>query len=185
MEYVETLWCLSSSPEPKVVGQVYSFGRPLSSSTFSNISDKPKNFRNACLFWSKQATHILKTIKILLLMVQFHNAPSNFENLASGGGRHWLSEPIACFRIMGKEICFHKIGPIMMPKWIGYKISMIFFICKCRWQDDQNWYSWSHEMCFKNLFLELVTCDVRNADNYGLCQKCRRCSNLSINVHFS
>ena len=28
--------------------------------------------------------NILKTIKILLLMVQFHNAPSNFANLASG-----------------------------------------------------------------------------------------------------
>ena len=40
-------------------------------------------FRSACLYWSKQATNILKTIKILHLMVQFHNAPSNFVNLAS------------------------------------------------------------------------------------------------------
>ena len=40
--------------------------------------------RNACLFWSKQATNILKTLKILLLMVQFHSAPSKFANLASG-----------------------------------------------------------------------------------------------------
>ena len=88
------------------------------------------NFRSACLFWSKQATNILKTTKILLLMVQFHNTPSNFANLASWGDRHWLSEPTTCFRIIGKEICFHKIGPITMPKRIGYKISTIFFICK-------------------------------------------------------
>ena len=40
-------------------------------------------FRSACLFWSKQATNILKTIKHFLLMVQFHNAPSNFVNLTS------------------------------------------------------------------------------------------------------
>ena len=40
--------------------------------------------RSACLFWSKQATNILKIIKILFLMVLFHNAPSNFTNLASG-----------------------------------------------------------------------------------------------------
>ena len=30
-----------------------------------------------------------------------------------------------------------------------------FFILTCRRQDDQNWYSWSHELRFKNLFLEL------------------------------
>ena len=36
------------------------------------------------LIWSKQATNILKIIKILLLMAQFINAPSNFANLASG-----------------------------------------------------------------------------------------------------
>ena len=41
------------------------------------------------------------------------------------GDRHRLSEPTTCFRIMGKEI-FHKSGPIIMPKRIGYKISMIF-----------------------------------------------------------
>ena len=52
-------------------------------------------------------------------MVQFHNAPSNFANLVSRGDRHWLSEPTTCFRITGKEICFHKIGPIMMPKRQG------------------------------------------------------------------
>ena len=32
---------------------------------------------------------------------------------------------------MGKELCFHKIGPIMMPKCIGYKIFTIFLICMC------------------------------------------------------
>ena len=41
------------------------------------------HLRSACLFWSKQATNILKTIKILFLLVPFHNAPSNFANLAS------------------------------------------------------------------------------------------------------
>ena len=44
------------------------------------------------------------------------------------GDRHCLSEPITCFRIMGKEICFHKIGPIMMPKRIGYKIFLPYFL---------------------------------------------------------
>ena len=81
----------------------------------------------------------LKTIKILLLMVQFHNAPSNFVNLASGGDRHWLSEPTTCFKIIGEEICFHKIGKIIRPKRIGYTFSMIFFKCTCRREDDQNW----------------------------------------------
>ena len=59
-------------------------------------------------------------------------APSNFAKLASGGDRHWLSEPTTCFRIIGKEICFHKFGPLMMPKRIGYKISTIFlFLFAC------------------------------------------------------
>ena len=45
---------------------------------------------------------------------------------------HWLSEPTTWFRILEKEICFHKIhvGPIMLPKRIRYKISTIFlFAC--------------------------------------------------------
>ena len=83
------------------------------------------------------------------------------------GRQHWLSEPTTCFRIMRKEICFHKIS-LMMPKRIGYKISTIFFICTCRRQDDQNWYSWSREVRFKNLFLELVACDIRHADKYWI-----------------
>ena len=40
--------------------------------------------RSVRLFWSKQATNILKTIKMILLMLQFHNAPSNFANFATG-----------------------------------------------------------------------------------------------------
>ena len=49
-----------------------------------------------------------------------------------------------------QNFCFHKIGPIMMPKSIGYKILTIFLICMCDRQDDQNRYSRSHEMCFLN-----------------------------------
>ena len=65
-------------------------------------------------------------------MVQFHNAPSNFVNLACGvgGDRHRLSEPTKYFRIMGIKICFHKIGPIMMSKRIGYTISTIFLFAR-------------------------------------------------------
>ena len=33
--------------------------------------------------------------------------------------------------MVGKELCFHKIDPIMMPKSIGYKIFTIFLICMC------------------------------------------------------
>ena len=95
---------------------------------------------SACLFWNKQATHILKTIKILLLMVQFHNGTLKSCELGLGGDRHWLSEPTTCLRIIGKELCFHKTGPIMMPKRIGCKISTIF-ICTYRRQDDQNCHS--------------------------------------------
>ena len=54
-------------------------------------------------------------------------APSNFANLALRvTGIGWLSEPTTCLRITGKELCFHKIGPIMMPKRIGCKISTMF-----------------------------------------------------------
>ena len=72
------------------------------------------------------------------------------------------------FQKNGKRFFFHKIGTIMMPKRIGYIISMICFICTCRGQDDQNWYSWSHETCFKNLFYELVACYIRHADKYWI-----------------
>ena len=82
-------------------------------------------FRSAYLFWNKQATNVLKAINILLLMVQFHNDTLKFCELGLVGDRLWLSEPTACFRIIGKEI-FHKIGPTVVPKRIGYKISMIF-----------------------------------------------------------
>ena len=40
-------------------------------------------------------------------------------------------------RIMGKELCFHKTGPIMMPKSTGYKIFTVFLICMCKRQDDK------------------------------------------------
>ena len=75
------------------------------------------------------------------MVPQFHDGSFKFSELCLGGNRHWLSEPTTCFRIIGKEICFLKIGLIMMPKSIGYKISTIFFVCTCRRQDDQNWYS--------------------------------------------
>ena len=44
-----------------------------------------------CLFWSKQATNILKAINFFLLMAQFYNAPSNLANLTSGetGTGYW------------------------------------------------------------------------------------------------
>ena len=42
------------------------------------------------------------------------------------GGRQAL-EPTTWFRIMGKEISFHKIGLIMISKRIDYMISTIFF----------------------------------------------------------
>ena len=45
------------------------------------------------------------------------------------------------------------------------------FICTCRRQEDQNWYSCSHEMRFKSLFLELVACDIRHADKYWITPK--------------
>ena len=50
---------------------------------------------------------------------------------------------------MGKELCIYKIGPIMMPKVIGYKIFTIFFICMCTRHDDQNRYNRSHEIYFR------------------------------------
>ena len=46
--------------------------------------------------------------------------------------KHWLLEPTCCFRIMGKEICFHNIGLIMMPKRIGYCNNLQ---CVCRAMD--------------------------------------------------
>ena len=79
----------------------------------------PKNcnfcyiFRRACLFWSKQATNILINIKLLLLMVQFYNAPS-YANVASG--RQALTiRAHNLFQNNGKRNWFHKIGPIMKP----------------------------------------------------------------------
>ena len=33
-----------------------------------------------------------------------------------GGDGRWLFEPTTLFRIMGKEICFYKIDPIIIAK---------------------------------------------------------------------
>ena len=63
------------------------------------------------------------------------------------GVDYWL-EPTTWFRLVGKELCVHIIGPIMMPKSIGYKLFTIFFICMCERQDDQNRYSRFPEMRF-------------------------------------
>ena len=90
------------------------------------------------LSFLEQATNILKTIKILLLMVQFHNAPSNFANVASREtGISYL------FQKNGKRNLFSQnwSDNDARKKKIGYKISTTFFICTCRRQDDQNWYS--------------------------------------------
>ena len=65
-------------------------------------------------------------------MAQFHNALSNFANLASGRqalaiGAHNL------FQNNGtKKLILKKIGPIMMTKRIGYKISTIFLFARVR-----------------------------------------------------
>ena len=80
-------------------------------------------------------------------------------------GRHWLLETATWLRIMEKAICFYKIDPKELPKRIGNKISMIFSSCTCKRQDDQNWYSWSNEMRFLNLFLELAAYGIRHTDN--------------------
>ena len=45
------------------------------------------------------------------------------------------------------------------------------FICMCRRPDDQNWYSWAHEIRFNNKFLELVACDICHAVKYWIRQK--------------
>ena len=36
----------------------------------------------------------------------------NFANLASGETGIGYQSPQPCFRIIGRELCFHKIGPI-------------------------------------------------------------------------
>ena len=46
------------------------------------------------------------------------------------GVDYWL-EPTTWFRMVGKELCFHKTGPIRMPKSIGYKNFTIFLIHMC------------------------------------------------------
>ena len=64
---------------------------------------------------------------------------------------------------MGKEICFHKIGLIMMPKRKGYKISTIFLFARLGDMMTKNWYN-----PLQNLILELVTRDIHHADKYWI-----------------
>ena len=68
-------------------------------------------------------------------MTQFYNAPSNFATVLGGDGS-LLLEPTTLFRIMGKESCFHKIGPIMMAK--KYRVHDFY---DCVREDDQRKYS--------------------------------------------
>ena len=99
-------------------------------------------FRNVCPFWTNHVTNFLKNVYILLLMIQFNNALSNFVNLASEETGIGYQNPCTTwFRRMGKEIDVHKIGPIIMPKRKGYKISKIFLICMSKRLNAQNWYS--------------------------------------------
>ena len=87
-------------------------------------------------FLEYASKHILKTIKILLLMVHVHNAPSNPANLASGEIA-FATRAHNLFQNNGKRNLFSQMGPKMMPKRIGYNIStIIVFICTCRRQDN-------------------------------------------------
>ena len=83
------------------------------------------------------------------------------------GVDYWL-EPTTWFRIMGKELCFHKIGPIMMPKRIGYKIFTIFFylhVWETRWPKQVQQISWNALLKY---ILELVASDIHHADKYWI-----------------
>ena len=96
--------------------------------------------------------------------------PQTLQTWSRGDG-HWLPEPTTCFEIMGEKVRFHKIGLIMMPKRIGYKIYTMFLIYTCKRQDEKLvHYNLSQEMHFDNLFLELVACDIP----YRLGHKYRR-----------
>ena len=94
----------------------------------------------------------------------------------------WLKDR-PCKIYAGQWPIFH--GPLILPynivrlklflyikKWhwpgvfVPLRALALVFICTCRRQDDQNWYSWSHEMYFKNLFLELAMFDIHHADKY-------------------
>ena len=94
--------------------------------------------RSVCLFCSKQATNILKTTRIFLLMAQFYNVPSNFANLASGGDRRWLLEPTTCLvQNNGKGDLFSENwSHMMMPK----KNTLQDFYDIFYLRDDKNWY---------------------------------------------
>ena len=53
--------------------------------------------------------------------------PQTLQTWPRGDG-HWLPEPTTCF----EKVRFHKIGLIMMPKRIGYKIYTMFLIYTCK-----------------------------------------------------
>ena len=61
-------------------------------------------------------------MKILLLMTQFYYASSHFANGPGGNGLTIGANRL--FRIMGKEICFKKIGPKMMAE--KYKLQNFY-----------------------------------------------------------
>ena len=63
-------------------------------------------------------------MNILRLMTQFCYAPSHFANGPGGNGLTVGANRL--FRIMGKEICFHTIGPKMMAK--KYKLQDFYDI---------------------------------------------------------
>ena len=68
---------------------------------------------------------------------------------------------------MGKEFCFHNIGPIMMPKSIGYKIFTIFLFACVR--DKMIKTSKADLMkCTLKYILELVACDIHHTDKYWI-----------------
>ena len=41
-------------------------------------------YRNVCPFWAENTANIWNKLIILILMAQYHNAPSDLGNLASG-----------------------------------------------------------------------------------------------------
>ena len=70
---------------------------------------------------------------------------------------------------MGKEICFHIIGPIMMQKRKGHKISTIFFACV---GDKMNKTGTADLMkCASKIYFKNVVCNIHHADKYMIRQK--------------
>ena len=78
-----------------------------------------------------------------------------------------LSEPTTCFRIKRKEIRFHKIGPIMMPKRIGHKISTISLFARV---GDKMTKTDTADLvkCASKIYVRTLACDIRHADKYWI-----------------